>query len=269
MPATVARPEDAEILTGTTTAVRQAAERLRERYVPASRPSSLDELMSALHANDEAVLDVLRPALAEIRPGAGWVEEELESGALPAGEWWVVDPAEGNMNHVHGMPEWGVTVTLVRDNEPVLAAVHLPLFAAMYTALAGGGAFRDGEALRVSEKTELGLAVVGTSQASPGSGPETVGTVGDSIAAMLHAAMVVRAGVPASLHMLNVAAGSMDVFWQFAGARADLLPGALLIAEAGGLVTDAHGAPWTTSSDTFLAAAPGVHQQAMSTLSTL
>jgi myo-inositol-1(or 4)-monophosphatase len=263
--------EDAEILTQTTIAVREAAEKLRLRYSPEApseaRPASLESLMSALHANDEAVLEQLRPRLHEIRPGAGWVEEELEGGELPSGEWWVVDPAEGNINHAHGMPEWAVTATLVRDNEPVLTVVHLPLFDATYTALVGHGAHLNGRPLRVSRKTDLGLSIAATSQSVPDPSLDTLKAMSESIAAMLRDAMVVRVGVPASLHLINVAAGSMDVFWQFAGTRADLLPGALLVAEAGGVVTDAHGAPWTTRSASFLAAAPGVHKEAVESLS--
>lgn len=93
--------------------------------------------------------------------------------------------------------------------------------------------------------------------------------VGDSITAMLRGALVVRVAVPATLHLLNVAAGRIEVFWQFAGARADLLPGALLVAEAGGRITDAAGRLWTPASESFLAAAPGVHAEAVSALSML
>ena len=138
---------------------------------------------------------------------------------------------------------------------------------ATYTALAGHGAHLNGRPLHVSRKTDLGLSIAATSQSVPDPSPETLKAMSKSIAAMLRDAMVVRVSVPASLHLVNVAAGSMDVFWQFAGTRADLLPGALLVAEAGGVVTDAHGAPWTTSAESFLAAGPGVHEEAVESLS--
>ncbi|MFE2481452.1 inositol monophosphatase family protein, partial [Streptomyces sp. NPDC059389] len=80
-------------------------------------------------------------------------------------------------------------------------------------------------------------------------------------------ALVVRTSVPATLHLVNVAAGRIDAFWQFAGARADLLPGALLVTEAGGRISDAQGRPWTPQSEGFLASAPGVHAEAVATLS--
>lgn len=83
-----------------------------------------------------------------------------------------MDPAEGNVNHLHGLPEWAVTATLVRENQPVLTVVHLPLTGETCTALAGGGAHLDGRPLRVSEATDFGLSLVATSQARAPEGPQ-------------------------------------------------------------------------------------------------
>ncbi|WP_432027744.1 3'(2'),5'-bisphosphate nucleotidase CysQ [Streptomyces sp. 1222.5] len=258
---------DADLLAQTVIAVRTAGSALRERFGEVVRHQTRDELTRALAANDDTALSILRPRLTELRPDAGWVEDELDGGALPSGEWWVVDPAEGNVNHLHALPEWAVTATLVRDNQPALTAVHLPLTGETYTALAGGGAHRDGMPLHVSQTTDLGLGIVATSQARPDEDETVVRRVGSSITAMLSDALVVRTAVPATLHLVNVAAGRIDAFWQFVGARADLLPGALLVTEAGGRISDAEGRPWTPQSGSFLAAAPGVHGQAASTLS--
>ncbi|MFF8511866.1 inositol monophosphatase family protein [Streptomyces sp. NPDC015492] len=258
---------DAGLLAEIAAAVREAGAALRERFGEVVPYQSRDELMDALAANDDTALRILRPRLTGLRPNAGWVEDELVGGALPSGEWWVVDPAEGNVNHLHALPEWAVTATLVRDNRPVLTAVHLPLTGQTYTALAGEGAHLDGRLLHVSRTADLGLGIVATSQARPDEDEGVVRRVGSSITAMLSDAFVVRVAVPATLHLLDVAAGRIDAFWQFAGARADLLPGALLVAEAGGRISDADGRPWTPQSTGFLAAAPGVHAQAVSTLS--
>ncbi|WP_329192095.1 MULTISPECIES: inositol monophosphatase family protein [unclassified Streptomyces] len=258
---------DAELLAQTEIAVRTAGSALHERFGEVIRYQTREELMHALAANDDTALDILRPRLSQLRPNAGWVEDELDGGALPSGEWWVVDPAEGNVNHLHALPEWAVTATLVRENQPVLTVVHLPMTGETYTALAGAGAHLDGRPLHVSQTANLDLSIVATSQARPDEDEEVVRRVGSSITAMLFDALVVRTAVPATLHLANVAAGRTDVFWQFAGARADLLPGALLVREAGGRISDAQGRPWTPQSDSFLAAAPGVHGEAVSTLS--
>lgn len=262
----VASRSDAELLAQTELAVRAAGLALRGRFTAEMPYTSVEEMMTALHANDEAVLEILNPRLSQLRPEARRVEEEFERGALPAGEWWLVDPVEGNLNHVHGMPEFAVTATLVRENEPVFTVVHLPMTGEMYTALAGGGAFLDGWPLHVSGKSSLALGIAATSQARPGEDEDTLRRVGSSITRMLLGALVVRVSVAATLHLSNVAAGRMDAFWQYSGTRADLLPGALLVKEAGGLVTDAEGRAWTPESESFLAAAPGVHGQAVAAL---
>ncbi|WP_225842766.1 inositol monophosphatase family protein [Streptomyces albus] len=260
---------DEHLLGQVSEVVEEAGAVLLGRRTAYARGTGLDELVAEVEANDRAVLDVMKAPLLELRPEARWAEDELAGGALPDGEWWVADPAEGNINHVHGMPEWAVTATLVHDNVPVLTATHLPLAGELYTALAGGGAHLDGEPLRVSAKTDLGAAITGTAQARPGESETALRTIGDSVTAMMTAGLLVRVSVPATLHLLNVAAGRMDAFFQFSDVRADKVAGALLVAEAGGTVTDLRGRPWTAASPDFLAAAPGIHEQARRVLAPL
>ncbi|MFJ4919958.1 inositol monophosphatase family protein [Streptomyces sp. NPDC088725] len=258
---------DADLLEQTANAVREAGSVLRERFGEIVRYQTREELVQALDANDDVSLAILRPTLTRLRPEAGWVEDELAGGELPAGEWWVVDPAEGNVNHLRTIPDWAVTATLVRENKPVLTAVHVPLTGETYTALAGGGAYLDGRPLRVSQLTDLGLSIVATSQARPDEDETVMRRVGSSITAMLLGALSIRTSVPATLHLANVAAGRLEGFWQFSGGRADMFPGSLLVTEAGGQISDVDGNPWTTRSESFLATAPGIHAEAVATLS--
>lgn len=264
-----AMPFDASttLMSDVTAAVKTAGLTLRDRYTPHARGVSLNEVVDEIHANDDAVLNVLREPLLRARPGSQWAEDELAGGALPPGEWWVVDPAEGNINHVHAMPDWAVTATLVRDNRPVLTVVHLPLTGDTYTAVAGGGARLNDRPLEVSAKTDLGAALVGTGQAKPGEDKHTFRRIGESVTAMLTDALVVRVSVPATMQLIHVAAGHMDAFWQYSDVRSGLVAGALLVSEAGGAVTDLAGEPWSTSSRDFLAAAPGIHTAALEVLS--
>jgi myo-inositol-1(or 4)-monophosphatase len=258
--------QDQALLPAVVAAVEATGNLLLQRFGNRPEFRTRDGVVAAIHANDDAALSILRPALTQARPQAGWAEDELESGPLPGGEWWVTDPVEGNINHIHGMTDWGVTATLVRDNLPVLTAVHLPLLGTTYTAVQGGGAFQDGAALRASAKSQLDGALVGTGQARPGESDDTFRLIGLSVTAMLERALVLKVSVPATLQLVQVAAGRMDAFWQFSAVRSGLLAGALLTAEAGGTVTDAHGQPWTLSSEHFLASAPGVHRAATEVL---
>jgi myo-inositol-1(or 4)-monophosphatase len=259
--------EDRHLALDIAAAVQAAGARMVELFDTDPAYTTRDAVVAAIHANDVHSLAVFQPMLNRLRPNAGWVEDELESGALPAGEWWVTDPVEGNINHVHGMPDWGVTATLVRDNAPVVSVVHLPLTGNTYTAVRGGGAFLDGKPLSISTKTALNGALVGTGQARPGESALTFDRIGASATAMLNAALVIKVSVPATLQLIHVAAGRMEAFWQFSQVRSGLLAGALLVNEAGGVVTDTRGNPWSLASPDFLATTPALQAEAIAVLS--
>jgi myo-inositol-1(or 4)-monophosphatase len=256
---------DQDLLTAVTATVRQAGARLLGRYSTESRPTTMDELLAALRGNDAVVSDLLRPALAQLLPGSAWEEDEHASGPMPAGAWWVVDPVGGNINTVHGMTDWNIGVSLVRDGRPVLAVLHDPLADETFTAIAGGGAFLNGVPVRVSAKSDLSAAVVGTGQAKPSQARVDAGRVGASVTAMLQEALYVRVSVPVGHQLAQVAAGRMDLHWQFDNVRSHIGP-VLLVQEAGGTVTDLDGGPWDITSEGYLAAAPGVHAAALAIL---
>jgi myo-inositol-1(or 4)-monophosphatase len=259
--------QDQSLLLEVVSAVQAAGKQMLERFNPNARIGHLEELLGAIQANDQASLGVLRGALTELVPSAGWEEDEEDGGALPPGEWWVTDPVEGNVNHIHGMTDWGVTATLVRDNHPLLTVVYLPLTGDTYTAIRGGGAYQNGVRLQPSAKTNMAAALVGTGQAKPREDTETYRRIGRSVTAMLKHALVLRVSVPATLQLIQVAAGRTDVFWQYSRVRSGLLAGALLVTESGGTVTDTRGQPWNLESADFLASAPGLHSAAVKILS--
>jgi len=246
-------------------AVRRAGARMLRRFSTESRASSLAEIVAAVKANDAAVADLLRPELEAIRPQARWDDDEHGSGPLDSGEWWLVDPVGGNMNAVHGMTDWNIGVSLVRDGRPVLAVVHFPLFDEMFTATEGGGAFLNGVRLKVSDKTSLDGALAGTGQAQPGQGPEMADRVGAAYSAMSKHALYVRISVPVTHQLAQVAAGRMDLHWQYDNVRAHA-SGVLLVQEAGGVVTDLDGKPWELTSREYLASTPGLHAAALKLL---
>jgi myo-inositol-1(or 4)-monophosphatase len=261
--------EDDQLLSAVVQAVQAAGTHMLSIFSIDARLGNQDEILAAVYANDKESLSLLRPALEKARPSAGWVDDELGSGALPPGEWWVTDAVEGNINHIHGMTDWGVSATLVRNNLAVLTVVYLPITNNTYTAVRGSGAYLDGVRLHPSTKTDLKSALVGTGQAKPGEDSETYRRIGQSVTTMLNAALVVRVSVPATLQLIHVAAGRMDVFWQHSAVRSGLLAGALLVEEAGGMLTDTYGKPWSLTSDDFLASAPGLHIAAVTALAAI
>ena len=124
----------------------------------------------------------------------------------------------------------------------------------------------NGAPISASDKTDLALALTGTGQPRPTRDAANADRVGSAIAAMLRSALTVRSSIPVGQQLAQVAAGRMDVHWQFENLRSHIAP-VLLVQEAGGTVTGLDGAPWSVESDGYLAAAPGVHAAALAVLS--
>lgn len=246
----------------------EAGARLASRFSPDARVRDAESLRSAIRANEAAVASDLRAELTALRADAGWLEGDLETTALPRGQWWVVDAVEGNVNHVHGLGDWCVTATLVRDGQPVLAVVRQPVGDRTYTAVLGAGASLNGTPLRVSAKQHLETAIAATGQAEAGQ-TGTYRRIGDSITAMLGSALLVRASVPSTFPLLLVAAGQVDLFWQFAPTLPGIAGGILVATEAGAVVSRVDGAPWRPGSTDVLVSAPAVHRAAVAVLSTV
>lgn len=255
-------PSDDVLLELLSNAMRAAATRVSS---PQSRPTSASELVAALRVNDEAVTNALRPVLLSALPGSQWTADEHGEGPMPTGDWWVVDPVGGNLNAIQGIPDWNIGVSLVRDGRVALAALYAAPVEELFTAIAGAGTRVNGSPVAVSVKTDLRLALTGTGQAQPSVSPSHAARTARAVGAMLRAALTVRVAIPVGQQLAQVAAGRMDVHWQGENLRSHIAP-VLLVQEAGGIVTDLDGDPWQITSADYLAAAPGVHAEALSIL---
>lgn len=120
---------------------------------------------------DRAVERALREQIAASRPGEGvFGEEEGDGGGSSAGASsrvrWILDPIDGTRNFSRGVPVWATLIALEREGEIVCAVVSAPALARRWWASRGGGAFVNGEALRVSQVRALGDAVLSATDAS-------------------------------------------------------------------------------------------------------
>jgi myo-inositol-1(or 4)-monophosphatase len=263
-----ATTEDLDMVPSIVAVARAAGERLLGIFSRDARPLALTDILAAVEHNEAHALEGMRDALQRLRPQARWLDESQESAVLPDGEWWVVDAVEGNVNLIHGMSEWCVTITLVRDNVPVVAVVYQPVGDVTYTAVRGAGAHRNGTPLHVSPKTALDAAIVTTGQAEAGQ-TSTHGRIGRSITVMLGHALLVRATVPSTFPMLLVAQGQNDVFWQYQPVLPGMAAGVLLVTEAGGVASRIDGSPWRPGSPDVLLSTPALHATTVELLATV
>ena len=254
-------------LNAATDAVRAVGELLTARQspdpVPAATPA---EAFAAFRAVDGPAAALLRERLAVARPGAGWAEDEFDGTVPPDGEWWVCDAIDGAVQYLGGLPHWAVTATLVRDGVAQLSVVHAPLHGLTCTALRGGGARLGGRPVAPLPR-DLAVAVAGTGHPPTVAGDTAARRrAGASLEAMLGRVLAVRNLGPTALQVALVGSGHLGLFWEYGPDAGNLLPGALIAEEAGAVVTDAAGRPWTPAADSFLAAAPSLHADALAVL---
>ncbi|GAA0221704.1 inositol monophosphatase family protein [Cryptosporangium japonicum] len=253
-----------DLLPAVVSAAEQAGSTLLKYYSPNSRPTDRKAMYEVGMQAEAASLAVVKSALEGVAPTVGWFDDEADR-PVPPGEWWIVDGAEGAVNLVHGLPEFGVVIVLIRDGEPQLAVARQPIGDLTYVAVRGEGAFVNGERLRVSAKQDLDAAIVAASQA--GNSPETHERFGARWAALADRALLVRNTIPTTFPLLALASGQYDAFFQYEPDLPGAAAGTLLATEAGGVATDLAGDPWRPASTDVLVAAPGVYQAVLEVLS--
>jgi myo-inositol-1(or 4)-monophosphatase len=192
---------------------------------------------------DKAAEAVIIETLREAYPGYGILAEE---SGLTAGEGsrdseyqWIIDPLDGTTNFIHGMPQYAVSIALAKNGVVEQAVVFDPNRNELFTASKGAGAFLNERRIRVSRRTKLGEALIGTGF------PYRMFDKIDLYLAIFKELAAKTAGQrrpgAASLDLAYVACGRYDGFWEFGLAPWDMAAGALLISEAGGLVSDLRG----------------------------
>lgn len=195
----------------------------------------------------------LRARLAELRPGEPVLGEE---GGGEAGDavTWVVDPIDGTVNFLYGLPEFSVSVAAQIAGVSVAGAVVEPVSGRRWTAARGEGAWLDGRRLRVSSPERLDVALLGTGFSYR---PERRARQAELIAGLLGHVRDIRRPGSASLDLCAVAAGWTDAYLEHGLKRWDWAAGALIAEEAGAVVS-LPGQDRELGSDATLAAAPSV-----------
>ncbi len=210
---------------------------------------------------DIAAEKLITGFLADHRPQDGLLGEEGASSPGTSGVRWVIDPLDGTVNYLYGLPTWAVSIAAERDGETVVGVVEAPMRGETYRAVLGGGAYADGRA-RADERR---LAV----RPSPPLDQALLGTgFGYIQARRAHQADVaqrviprvrdIRRGGSAAIDLCDVAAGRLDAYYERGLNPWDLAAGALIAREAGALTGGRPGEP--ESGELALAASPGLFE---------
>lgn len=211
-------------------------------------------------AAQRTILELIEAAC----PGHTVMAEEGRGGADLSGWTWIVDPLDGTTNYVHGLPVYAVSIALALEGRLKLGVIYDPEREELFSAQAGRGAWLNGKELAVSGIDSLDQALVVTGF------PYDLESHLDKILARFGRMMTLTQGVrrlgSAALDLAHVAAGRFEVFWEEGLHPWDLAAGALIVAEAGGRVTDTDGRELDILSGRILATNAHLHRAALEAL---
>jgi myo-inositol-1(or 4)-monophosphatase len=179
---------------------------------------------------DQAAEQLIRERLAVARPDDGILGEEEGDAAGTSGIRWVVDPLDGTVNFLFGIPQWAVSIACEDAYGTIAGVVYDPMRDELWSAERDGPARCDGVVVRGSEKADLGQALVGTGF---GYESEVRAIQGAAVARLLPHVRDIRRLGSAALDLAWVAAGRYDVYFERGLQAWDLAAGELLCRRAG------------------------------------
>lgn len=172
---------------------------------------------------------------------------------------WIIDPLDGTTNYIHGFPHFSTSIAFMQKGKLEAGLVYDILRDEMFTAIRGQGAKLNSQRIRVSQQRKLDQSLLGTG--FPYSATHHVKPYLKTFEAIFPNAAGVRRAGSAALDLAYVAAGRLEGFWEFNLNKWDMAAGALIIREAGGLVSDFHGGETYLDSGNIIAGNPRIFKQ--------
>jgi len=244
---------------------REAGAIQRARFETTLEITSKSRPIDLVTEVDRACEALIVEALRRERPRDDVLAEEGGAHADAGAAWrWIVDPLDGTVNFAHGYPCFCVSIGVERDGERHVGVVYDPLRDELYEAVRGGGARRNGRAIRVSQAATVQRALLAT-----GFAYDVHDSADDNldrlVRAVKHAGGVRRDG-SAAIDLCYVACGRFDGYWELKLHPWDVAAGILLVEEAGGRVSDLAGGPAPASGREILASNGPLHDALLALL---
>jgi myo-inositol-1(or 4)-monophosphatase len=209
----------------------EAGELLRARFgQPGAGVRSKTTPTDLVSDADHAAEELIRRELAVRRPDDGILGEEGGSRSGGSGLRWVVDPLDGTVNFLFGIPHWAVSVACEDDEGAIVGVIHDPLRGETFAAARGGQPTLDSAPIAGSSATELSTALVATGYAYDA---EIRARQAEVSARVTPRARDLRRGGSAALDLAWTACGRFDAFYERGLQPWDRAAGALLCARAG------------------------------------
>jgi myo-inositol-1(or 4)-monophosphatase len=222
-----------------------------------------------------AVEDIIRKAFPEhsflgeedVAPGAAASEQALLDALqkTPSGFVWICDPIDGTANFAAGLPLCGVTVSVIFKGTPIVGVIYDPNADEMFSAIRGRGAYLNNIVPISVAKTITNIKDAIINAGCP-SDPNAFAVSMKGVLALNSECRGLRMIACSALTTAWIAAGRMTAHFGYDLSSWDLVAGALIISEAGGLVTDLDGSPYKVTTRNMLCSNRAVHDQVLHVL---
>jgi myo-inositol-1(or 4)-monophosphatase len=235
---------------------REAGELIRDRREAVTRmavSATKSTPTDVVTDSDTAAETLIRERLLAARPEDAILGEEGGSQDGGSGVRWLVDPIDGTVNYLYGIPQYAVSIAAQRNGDAIAGVVHNPASGETWTASRGGGAYLDGQPIGVSDCDRLELALVATGFGYDAGRRARQAAILQQI---LPSVRDIRRAGAASLDLCAVAMGRVDGYYERGLGPWDLAAGALIAEEAGAVVGGLAGA--AAGPDLVIAAGPGL-----------
>ena len=184
---------------------------------------------------DLKVQEILYRELSKARPDYGFIMEEGQSEKLSSKNIWIIDPIDGTLNFMHGLPYFSISIAVKSNDKIIAGIIYNPVQNEFYWAEEGIGAFLNDQRLRVSARKNLDQSLIALG--IPFLGRKNHKSHLKMQASVMKKVAGLRRFGAASLDLALVAAGRVDGFWEEGLSIWDIAAGVILVREAGGLVS--------------------------------
>ncbi len=201
---------------------------------------------------DEAAERLIVERIIGARPGDAIVGEEGSKVLGSSGIRWVIDPLDGTVNYLYGLPGWCVSVAAKDEKGSLVGVVHAPTLGMTWQAERGGGAFLNGKKIKASQVSRLDEALIATGFSYS---REVRQGQAEAMRKLIPLCRDIRRLGAAAVDLCHVASGGVDAYFEVGLKEWDLAAGALIATEAGALVTGGE-----SDEVMVIAANPKLHQ---------
>ena len=244
-------------------AIETASEFLRDRfgqYHSVKKKGTIDLVTEADEYAERLIMDTILDAY----PDHSILAEESGHVLGQSPFQWIIDPLDGTTNFAHNLPWFGISIAFTVNDETVFGVVENPVFHERFWAIRGGGVFLNGKVVHVSSTGSLSESLLVTG--FPYNLKAIIDTLMFRFQHCLAASQGIRRLGSAAIDLCYIACGRFDGFWEQNLKTWDTAAGALIVREAGGVVTDFSGSPYVSDMKEILATNGRIHKDLMGLL---